>query len=163
MRTPEVSVVVPAYNAKEFIIPTLESIIRQKVHRCRYEIVVVNDGSTDGTRTILHGVSSCLSGDFLRILDQDNQGPSSAINHGVANSRGRKIVVCDSDDMLYPEAVEELCKALNRTPFATAEKAGIRNEQFLYTSINRVDLIKLENRINLRITIYFMQIGLDIR
>jgi len=90
------SVVIPAFNAEQYIGATLESVFLQT--RPAYEIIVVNDGSTDGTLEVLHRF-----GDRIRIVDQKNSGVSAARNNGVSAATGDVIAFLDADDLWLPD------------------------------------------------------------
>ena len=98
--SPLFSIVIPAYNAQRFLPLTLESIFRQTVRD--YEIVVVNDGSTDGTLEMLQGVSDPR----LRIVTQDNGGECAARNRGIKEAGGQYIALLDADDAWCPNHLE---------------------------------------------------------
>lgn len=95
--SPLVSVVIPAYNAEDFIDEALQSILSQDYPS--FEILVVNDGSTDST-------AQCVAGyrDRVRYFEQPNSGgfPGSPRNAGMRNSRGEFICFLDADDLMLP-------------------------------------------------------------
>ena len=92
MKTSNVSVVIPAYNARFKIEPTLESIFSQSTQPL--EVIVIDDGSTDGTYEFLRESKYPLV-----LKSQDNRGPSAARNHGVSIACGEWIAFCDADDL----------------------------------------------------------------
>jgi len=101
-----VSVVIPTYNRERFLPDALDSIWAQ-THR-PIELIVVDDGSTDGTPRVVeqwrqeHGRDS----DFrLRYLRQENRGAPAARNHGLTESQGEYVKFLDSDDILTPDAL----------------------------------------------------------
>ena len=89
------SVVVPTYNHAQFLGKALESVLTQDCQD--FEIVVVDDGSTDATPQVLASFA-----DKIRIVHQENQGPGAARNLGVKNSTGEYIAFLDSDDFWFP-------------------------------------------------------------
>lgn len=91
-----VSVVIPAFNAASFLAEALESVFSQT--RPPDEVVVVDDGSTDGTRQILSSYR-----DRVKAITQSNSGPARARNRGIAASTGRYIAFLDADDTWRPE------------------------------------------------------------
>jgi len=93
---PTVSVVIPAYNAERYIGETLQSVLAQTYRD--FEVVVVDDGSTDGTREIVRRY-----GERVRLIEQPNSGPSAARNRGIREARGEFIAFVDSDDLWLPE------------------------------------------------------------
>ncbi len=97
------SVIIPAYNAKQFIEGAIRSITATPPS-FDYEIVVVDDGSTDGTRALLSRLSEELP--VLRVYEQENAGPAAARNLGLEMARGEYILFCDSDDVFVPGALQ---------------------------------------------------------
>jgi glycosyltransferase involved in cell wall biosynthesis len=100
MRTPEspVSVVIPVFNGAAFVANAVASVRRQTAGQC--EIIVVDDGSTDGTHTVLTELEKTAG--ILR-LQQDHGGPARARNRGIAAARGEFIALLDCDDVWLPE------------------------------------------------------------
>jgi glycosyltransferase involved in cell wall biosynthesis len=92
MRSPTVSVVIAAYNAGCFLPETLASVFNQTYSN--HEIIVVDDGSTDGTREALRPYEGQIS-----YLYQENRGPSAARNTGIRAARGNYIAFLDADDL----------------------------------------------------------------
>jgi GT2 family glycosyltransferase len=107
--TPEVSVVICAYNAAPYIVATLESVFAQTYGD--YEIIVVNDGSTDDTELV---VAPYLN--RLRYLKQDNAGPAAARNTALRCARGRYVALLDSDDQWLPQYLETMLAQMHAAP-----------------------------------------------
>ena len=99
-RLPPVSVIVAIYNRAELLCATIDSILQQRFQD--YELIVVDDVSTDNTRMALEG----FFGSRLRYLYQQNRGPSAARNLGVRHAQGRWISIQDSDDLCAPNHLE---------------------------------------------------------
>jgi glycosyltransferase involved in cell wall biosynthesis len=91
--------VIPAYNSERFIADTLRSVLAQTYPP--HEIIVVDDGSTDGTRAIVTG-----TGGDVRYIFQPNQGVSAARNTGIAAATGELICFLDADDTWEPEKLQ---------------------------------------------------------
>lgn len=106
--SPLFSVVIPAYNAGKFISLTIESILRQTVQD--FEIVVVNDGSTDDTLEVLQGIADSR----LRIVTQENGGECVTRNRGIKEARGRYIAFLDADDAWRPNHLETVLKYIQK-------------------------------------------------
>ncbi|WP_031409290.1 glycosyltransferase family 2 protein [Thiomonas sp. FB-Cd] len=104
-----VSVVIPAYNARETIAETLASVFGQ-THR-RLDIVVVDDGSTDGTWEVLQSFGSAI-----RPIRQPNSGIAVARNRGVEAAWGEFIALLDADDICEPERIAVQLKYLKSNP-----------------------------------------------
>jgi glycosyltransferase involved in cell wall biosynthesis len=106
---PEVSVVIPAFNAARYLPAALESVLTQNVRDI--EILVVDDGSTDDTEALLRRYDAPV-----RYLRQENQGVSVARNLGIQKSRGRFVGFLDADDTWLPGKLERQLEALRATP-----------------------------------------------
>ena len=91
---PLVSVVIPTFNRGWILAEAVESVLAQDYGN--FELIVVDDGSTDNTRDILAGY-----GDRIRVLTQQNRGVSAARNRGIENARGELIAFLDSDDLWF--------------------------------------------------------------
>jgi glycosyltransferase involved in cell wall biosynthesis len=94
---PLISVILPVYNGERFVRSAIHSVLRQRYPNL--ELIVVNDGSTDGTLEVLQTVDDPR----LRIVDQPNQGVVAARNNGFARARGEYIAFIDADDAWFPE------------------------------------------------------------
>ncbi|NDV62325.1 glycosyltransferase family 2 protein [Puniceicoccales bacterium CK1056] len=105
MSASEISVIIPAFNREGLIGPTLESLLNQTIPAV--EILVVDDGSTDQTAQV-----AASFGPSVRVIHQENQGPSAARNNGLRQSRGEFIHFFDSDDIAVPNKHEVQLKAL---------------------------------------------------
>ena len=106
---PRVSVIIPVFNAARTIEQAIESVRAQTF--TDFEIVAVDDGSTDGSIEILRRY-----GDAIKILQQKNRGPSAARNLGGANSTGEYLGFLDADDWWKPELLARMVAALDRDP-----------------------------------------------
>src|SRR5438309_3225162 len=107
--TPLVSILIPAYNAAERIVETLGSALAQTW--VRTEIIVVDDGSTDGTLTVARQFASR----DVSVVSQHNQGASAARNKAFSLCQGDYIQWLDADDLLSPDKIERQLSALDRT------------------------------------------------
>lgn len=107
---PMFSVVVPAYNAGRFLPTALGSVYRQTVQD--FEIVVVNDGSTDNTEEILRGERDPR----LRFITRENGGECVARNQGMREARGKYIAFLDSDDAWLPNHLEQALSFMESHP-----------------------------------------------
>jgi glycosyltransferase involved in cell wall biosynthesis len=102
---PKVSICIPTYNRKAYLQETLSSVFAQTYED--YEVVVLDDGSTDGTPDMMQ------SGTYdVRYYWQENQGEAAARNRLIRLARGRYVSFIDSDDLLVPDAIERLVKAV---------------------------------------------------
>ncbi len=108
-RAPLSSVVIAAYNCASMIGEALDSVLAQTFQD--FEVIVVDDGSTDGTAA---EVERYLEDRRVRLVRQRNQGPASARNAGIERSRGAYVSLLDSDDMWLPCYLEAMLDALDR-------------------------------------------------
>lgn len=102
---PNISVIIPAYNAKDTLTQSVESVQAQSF--TDFELIIVNDGSTDGTASLLDAYASDPQ---LVYINQDNLGVSAARNTGARQAKGDWILFLDADDVLLPTALELLSK-----------------------------------------------------
>jgi glycosyltransferase involved in cell wall biosynthesis len=100
VRTPRVSVVIPAYNCSAKVKEAIESVLAQTY--TDYEVVVIDDGSTDDTEPVVRSF-----GDRVVYFRQNNQGAGTARNSGIKRSSGEYIAFLDSDDLWSPEKLDE--------------------------------------------------------
>lgn len=107
----DVSIIVPAYNVEAYVDACLSSLIEQNT-RYLYEIIVVNDGSTDHT---LNRITKYTNNPLVKIIDKNNGGVSSARNSGLLNSHGKYISFVDADDIVEPNYVESLVSVAKKT------------------------------------------------
>lgn len=109
-QNPFISVVVPTWNGRRFIMDTLKSILDQ-THR-GLEVIVVDDESSDGTVALV----TAFSDPRVRVIQQRNGGVSSARNVGVAQAHGSFIAFSDQDDIWHPRKLELQLQALAERP-----------------------------------------------
>ena len=110
----KVSVVIPTYNNERTIAATVESALEQRFDR-GFEVIVVNDGSTDGTLAVLKQF-----GDRIRLIEQGNRGVSAARNAGIAAAAGEYIALLDGDDTWTEDKLEKSVQVLDRNPACVA-------------------------------------------
>lgn len=104
MPNPAVSIIIPAYNAQEYIRECLESILAQTF--TNFEVIVVNDGSTDDTARII--AEYVRKDNRFRCITTANGGVSRARNTGMDNCNGEWISFVDADDCLFPYSIDQL-------------------------------------------------------
>jgi len=129
---PTVSVIIPVYNAENYIEETLKSVFNQSY--TDYEIIVVDDGSTDNTPEILNRY-----GDKIIYIRQENSGgPSSPRNRGIKIAKGKYIALFDSDDLMFEKKLQSDVNILDNCPdvslvfsnFVVLEKDGPRRSSW---------------------------------
>ena len=108
----KVSVIVPVYNVEDYIRGMLESVQRQSFED--FEVVIVNDGSTDGSQAIID--EFCREDNRFRCFVKANGGVASARNKGLDKARGEYVVFYDPDDLIPEDSLEKM--------YGTAEASG---------------------------------------
>ena len=92
----------PAYNAQNWIKETIYNI--QKQTYTNWELIIVNDGSTDDTELLCQKIAE--KDNRIKVLTQSNKGPSAARNFGLSHMTGEYFTIIDCDDLLYSNALE---------------------------------------------------------
>lgn len=106
-----ISIIIPVYNQANKLIKTLKSIAGQKY--TDYEVIIVNDGSTDNVEKIFADYYQGLkTASTFTFFNQDNLGAPAARNRGYRAARGEFIFFCDADAVLKPEALEKMISHL---------------------------------------------------
>ncbi|MEJ2098345.1 MAG: glycosyltransferase family A protein [Desulfobacterales bacterium] len=123
LNRPLVSVIIPTYNRGWIVQEAIDSVLNQDF--ADYELIVVDDGSTDDTPMILSGY-----GQAVTVLHQSNKGVSAARNHGIAAASGQLIAFLDSDDLWLPGKLSHQVKFFKDNPSAVinqTQERWIRN------------------------------------
>lgn len=115
-----ISVVMPCFNAEAYVAQAVDCVLGQTWPDV--ELIVVDDGSTDRSREILRGY-----GERIRFIEQANQGPYPARNHGLTQASGEFIAFLDADDWWAPDCLEKLHAALAGRPDAALAYCGWQN------------------------------------
>ncbi len=110
MKTDLVSVIMPVFNGERFIAQSIESVLAQTYPH--WELIVVNDGSTDGTA----GIVAQFTDPRIRCIQQDNKGLAGARNTGIDEARGKYLAFLDADDVWRPRFLERCVSVLQGTP-----------------------------------------------
>ena len=108
---PRVSVIIPTYNRAGYLCESIESVLTQTY--TDYEIIVVDDGSTDDTEEVLQ---LWIADGTIHYVWQENRGESAARNHGIELAIGEYIAFLDSDDLFMPTKLEEQVAYLDNHP-----------------------------------------------
>ena len=104
-----ISVIIPCFNSENTIQDCVNSVLTQSVKV--NELIIVDDGSTDNTRTIIKAILKSIPSEIKAIsLEQQNQGPSAARNNGIKISSSEYIAFLDSDDKWFPENISTIKK-----------------------------------------------------
>jgi len=124
MPQPLVSVIIPTHNRERCVAEAIDSVLRQTYDR--FELIVVDDGSTDATGAVLRSRA-----DRLKLIRMDgNRGPAAARNRGIAAAAGELIAFLDSDDLWLPEKLAVQVRFFNGRPgcrVCQTEEIWIRN------------------------------------
>ncbi|MDJ0596951.1 MAG: glycosyltransferase family 2 protein, partial [Pleurocapsa sp. MO_226.B13] len=118
-RQPKVSVIIPAYNSAKYLPEAIASVLEQTY--TSYEIIVINDGSTDNTPEV---VKPYLK--QIRYFEQENQGVSTTRNRGIYLARGELIAFLDADDIFMPRKLEHQVAIFNARPEIGIVNSGYR-------------------------------------
>lgn len=108
---PIVSVVMPVFNAEKYVEDAVRSILRQTF--AKFELIIINDGSTDGTLNILKGLEAL--DERLLLVSRNNLGLVATLNEGIGIARGQWLARMDADDIALPNRLERQLKWLELT------------------------------------------------
>lgn len=130
----KVSIVIPLYNASQYIEECLNSCLRQDYANC--EIIVVNDGSTDDSA---ERIKPYLN--RIKYIYQENMGGSAARNSGLDNADGEYVYFLDADDTIFPDTISNLVDSIEKNDsdlcigaFETMDATGEKGEVFSFRS-----------------------------
>jgi glycosyltransferase involved in cell wall biosynthesis len=122
-KAPRVSVIIPTYNRAGIIAEAVDSVLAQDYKD--FELIVVDDGSTDNTSEVM-----ARYGDDVRVLFQENKGVSAARNRGITEASGKLIAFLDSDDLWLPQKLSTQVEFFSQRPDALicqTEEVWLRN------------------------------------
>lgn len=106
----KISIIIPVYNVEQYLAQCLDSVLEQDIPLSDYEIIIVNDGSTDGSLRIAE--SYVRSSSVLKLYSQDNKGLSAARNTGLQYATGDYIWFIDSDDFIEKNCLKQILNTL---------------------------------------------------
>ena len=139
---PKFSIIVPVYNTEKYLDDCLNSIFKQSNQD--FEVICVNDGSTDKSKDILNKYK-----DDITIVTQENSGLSVARNKGVEKATGKYLLFVDSDDTIEPKLLEKLDQVTKNNPdlvrFGLNEINGDKKEEIpspAFNNISGIDAFK---------------------
>jgi glycosyltransferase involved in cell wall biosynthesis len=113
----KLSVIVPTFNRSALLERLLQALIAQTIGISDFEVVVVDDGSTDNTQAMLAEFSNRVPKGWLRVLRQQNSGPAAARNRAVQESKGQWIAMTDDDTVPCPDWLEQILVSIQKHPF----------------------------------------------
>ncbi len=134
---PLFSVIIPTYNRADLLRETLDSVLAQSFKD--YEIIVVDDGSTDATEAVVQSY-----GGRIHFLRQQNRGPGAARNLGLRHATGTYVAFLDSDDLWFPWTLETYRQLIAKT----GEPAFIAGKPRLFTDAAELNTVKPEPPLN---------------
>jgi glycosyltransferase involved in cell wall biosynthesis len=120
------SIIVPVYNSDKYLSKCLDSLLAQDIPSDEYEIIIINDGSTDGSLTIAEYYSNHYPN--IKIISQDNKNVGGARNTGIRESAGKYLFFVDSDDYIRPDCLGNLLDCM--------ETKSLDLLRFNYESVN---------------------------
>ena len=120
VRKGELDIIIPAYNAGRYLRECMDSVLGQET-RYSFRVLAIDDGSTDATGEMLDGYAARDS--RVHVVHQENRGHSGARNAGLEIADAELIMFLDSDDVLFPDAVEQLAGAVLNGDAAFSEGA----------------------------------------
>ena len=105
------SIIVPVYNVEPYLERCIRSLEDQNIPKVNFEIICINDGSEDGSRDILLNLQ--MEYDNILLIDQLNQGVSSARNRGIEKASGEYLLFIDADDFVYANRFESVLRNID--------------------------------------------------
>jgi len=115
--TPKVSVIIPTYNRAHYLKSAVESVLSQEYSD--FELIIVDDGSTDGTKELFEGY-----GDRLIYFRQERAERSAARNKGISMAKGEYVAFLDSDDVWFPDKLQRQVPILDGAPHSVVLTHG---------------------------------------
>lgn len=119
-----ISVIIPLYNHADSILKTLISLTHQSYQD--FEVIIVNDGSTDNPQNIIQSFQAQNPSIKLKYLEQTNQGSNPARNNGFKEASGDFLLFCDADVALRKDALKDMLEALLKYPEASYSYGSFR-------------------------------------
>lgn len=144
MEKPLISIIVPVYNAENYIIQCIDSLINQTYNNI--EIILIDDGSTDKSAQII--TEYLRQESRIKFFQQSNKGPSAARNFGIQECKGKYLAFLDSDDWLDLNTFEELVSKLSEDDFDVVFCSYVRE----YRTVSLPKDVLLEDQ-------YFNEVG----
>lgn len=110
MEKPKLSIIIPVYDVEQYVVKCIKSVLDQNVPSDRYEIIIINDGSTDNSIDMLQ---KSIASDKYTLLEQKNKGLSASRNRGLKEAKGEYIWYIDSDDWITENVFKDIFSFLN--------------------------------------------------
>ena len=147
-RKPKVSIIIPTFNERQYVVSAIESILNQTYYD--YEIIVIDDGSTDSTDKALAPYKS-----KIRYFQQDNQGVAVSRNQGIAMAQGDLIAFLDADDLFLPHKLAMQVDYFDRDPDLGMTISGWRVVDAQGKEISDVEPWKYAPQLNLATAVLY--------
>lgn len=136
MSTPKFSIVIPVYNAAETIVQLIS--ILKKFNNEEFEVLLINDGSTDNTEQVIR---DCIFEDFrFRLLNKVNEGPGFARNYGIERANGDFLLFFDADDFPDINILNDYSAIISKNPFV-----DLIISSFIFRTIDRDKIVDEKN------------------
>src|SRR3989344_4413383 len=158
--TPQYSIVIPTYNRARFLLKTLDSVCNQTIPPEKYEILVINDGSTDDTEETISSFKLKVKNPEIRYFKIENGGPAKARNKGIKESKGEIIFFTDDDCVVPPNWMATLLDGYKRHPEVVGvggwykySNKSLKNryfQKYIDFCINKnKEILEVENKTNI--------------
>jgi len=125
----KVSVLVPAHNEEELLLETIKSILSVDYDKHDYEVIVVDDGSTDNTYNIVSSLAKRYNN--LKVFKKQNGGRASALNEGLRHASGKFILITDADTLVDESWISEMESSLEHFDVVQGACYGVETKYFL--------------------------------
>ena len=128
-----ISVIIPVYNAEDYLQECLDSIRKQSL--TNIEIICIDDGSTDGSVSVIKNV---MKEDFrIQLIEQTNQGAGTARNNGLKNATGKYVAFLDADDFFYDiDALWKMIEQCEKKDFLVCGSFSKKKEKSTISDLN---------------------------
>ncbi len=136
-----VSVIIPAYNAVKYIRHAVYSALLQSLNKHEFEVIVIDDCSTDDTAGAVALIRSMNVGRVNLIMRKENGGPAKALNDGIRETKGDWIKWLSADDEMYPSCLEDLLWWVNREKIKKEKELtlDVHTDAIYYTDYDYID------------------------
>lgn len=134
----KLSIIVPIYNVEKYVRACIESIYKQGLDEKKFEVIIVNDGTTGNSMEVISDIIDQHSN--IVVINQENQGLSVARNNGIAIAKGEYILMTDSDDLLIENTLSSLLE------IALETKADLVVADFISLNNKEIDIFKGLNK-----------------
>ncbi len=138
-----ISTIIPMYNSSDTIVSAIESVLNQTYSE-PLEIIVVNDGSTDGCEEIVQKIiDNNKTNRIIKLINKENGGVSTARNCGIKEATGEWIALLDSDDVWLPEKLEKQIEVIEKNPQIKFLGTNVNDEVYPFFGKAKLDLFTL--------------------